>query len=178
MSGNGEGGGMNQLAADLAAFRARSAELFEQLVGSGNDTQTVVWHLIRVATLVERSLETEVYRPLGLTWTGFRIMYNVYVLGSVEPYRLAHIIGVSAPSISSGLTTLERLGLVSRSRELPNRRVVRVALTPKGKQTVESTLPRHYAAEVAALQALEPAEMAQLAQLLSKVFRAHQQLPQ
>ena len=166
---------MDQLSADLAKFRARSAELFEQLVGSGNDTQIVVWHLIRVAALVERSVEADVYRPLGLTWTGFRIMYNVYVLGSVEPFRLASIIGVSAPSISSGLSTLERLGLVSRSRELPNRKVVQVTLTDKGRDTVEATLPDHYAAEIAALQVLTPRELTQLAGLLRKVFAAHQQ---
>ena len=56
VSSNCEGGGRNQLAADLAAFRARPAELFKQLVGPGNDTQTVVWHLAMLGDVADPKL--------------------------------------------------------------------------------------------------------------------------
>lgn len=78
------------------------------------------------------------HRPMGITWAGFRIMHVIWALGETEPYRIAVFAGVSRASISSALNTLEEAGFIERKRD-PNRadrRLVNIALTPRGYDIV------------------------------------------
>jgi DNA-binding MarR family transcriptional regulator len=96
--------------------------------------------MLTVLTLAGR-IRTDseaVHRPMGITWAGFRIMHVIWVLGETEPYRIAVFAGVSRASISSALNTLEEAGFIERKRD-PNRadrRLVKIALTPRGNEVV------------------------------------------
>ena len=163
-------GGLAQLLAEMAEFRARADSIFGSLDHRQSAAAAVVWRLIRVASLFEHELEIGAHRPLGWSWTGFRIMYNTYVLEEVEPYRLALLLGTTAPSISSALATLERDGLIARTRSAANRRMKLVALTPAGKSSVEKVLPDHHATEEQLVSNLTTKETVELARLLSKLL--------
>lgn len=162
--------GIGQLLSEMADFRARADSIFGSLDHRQSAAAAVVWRLIRVASLFEHELEVGVHRPQGWSWTGFRIMYNTYVLGQVEPYRLALLLGTTAPSISSALTTLERDGFIKRTRSEVNRRMVLVALTPAGKSSVEKVLPEHHATEEQLVSGLTTKETVELARLLGKLL--------
>ena len=159
-----------QLLTEMADFRDRADSIFGSLDDRKSGAAAVVWRLIRVASLFEHELEVGVHRPLGWSWTGFRIMYNTYVLEQVEPYRLALLLGTTAPSISSALTTLERDGFIERARSATNGRMVLVALTAKGKASVERVLPDHHATEEQLVSSLTTTETAELARLLGKLL--------
>lgn len=156
---------------DLKAFRQRADELIGPIDGSPETSATaVVWRLVRVATELERELDSGVHRPLGWSWTGFRILYNTYVLGSVGPHRLSQIVGVSAPSISSALATLERDGFITRKPSPVNRKNVDVSLTRSGKAAVKRALPLQHAAEAELIGMLDEDERAELAVLLDRIL--------
>ncbi len=97
------------------------------------DAMAVVFNLLRTAARVVQDLETNIHRPFGLTWAGFRVLFNVWVAGPISPRELARLSSVSRASISSVLNTLEEKGLVLRTRTSPDRRVVQVELTEEGR---------------------------------------------
>ena len=55
---------------------------------------------------------------------GFRLMFCIWVADELEPRELAHLAGLTRASVSSALNTLERDGLIERSRESEDRRLV------------------------------------------------------
>ena len=91
----------------------------------------LTFSLMRLHTRLSRDFES-VHRRRGWSWPGFRIMNVLWALGPVEIRDLARLTGDSRAAISSAVNTLERDGLVMRSRGAPDRRLVRVALTDRG----------------------------------------------
>ena len=63
---------------------------------------------------------------------GFRVMFCVWVGGEAEPRDIARLSGLSRAAVSSVLNTLERDGLIERTRESHDRRLVTVRLTDDG----------------------------------------------
>ncbi len=122
------------------AARARVAAA---LPGTDVEAMGLLLNLIRMANRVVQDLETNVHRPLGLSWAGFRILFTLFVLGSLEQHDLARYSGVSRAAASSVLATLQRDALVARQRSTTDRRMVVVGLTPAGRRLVT----RAYAAQ-------------------------------
>jgi DNA-binding MarR family transcriptional regulator len=93
----------------------------------------VAFTVIRAAERITYELET-VYKPMGWSWPGFRVLFWVWLLGPLEPRQIATLASSSRASISSALNTLERNGFVQRSRGSVDRRLVRVELTKEGAE--------------------------------------------
>jgi DNA-binding MarR family transcriptional regulator len=91
----------------------------------------LVFNLTRLHHRLSRDFEG-VHRRLGWTWAGFRIMNVLWAVGAAELRDVARLSGASRAAVSSALNTLERDGLVSRTRDSADRRLVRVQLTPHG----------------------------------------------
>jgi DNA-binding MarR family transcriptional regulator len=98
------------------------------------DVFAATFDLVRLATRVVHDLESRVHRPAGWSYAGFRVMFTVWVAGSLPPMDIAHLSGLSRAAVSSVVNTLERDGLVTRSRESDDRRVVTVRLTDEGER--------------------------------------------
>lgn len=154
---------------DATAFeqlaRARISELDEADLAS----MGVVFNLVRVANQLVADFEANVHRPLGLSWAGFRILFTVLAGGPIEPRELARLTNVTRASISAVLNTLERDGLARRRRESQDRRVVTIALTPKGERAVEEALRLHHEHEKAWVSVLSYEEQLELASLLRRL---------
>ena len=69
------------------------------------------------------------------------------------------------------VTTLERRGLVRRSKGGGDGRMVRVALTTEGTRLIELLFPRFNAEESAVASALDPARQDQVAACLRTLLR-------
>lgn len=95
----------------------------------------VMFTLIRAAERATYELET-VQRPMGWTWPGFRVLFWIWLLGPLEPRRIATLASASRASISSALNTLERNGFIVRSRGSNDRRLVTVELTEQGSERI------------------------------------------
>ena len=124
---------------------ARIAEEAETAVDPAVFAAT--FDLIRLANRLMYDFETNVHRPLGMSWAGFRVLFCIWIEGEVEPRELARLCAVSRGTVSSVLNTLERDALVRRRRQSSDRRVVTVAITEKGRRRVREAFERQHARE-------------------------------
>lgn len=90
--------------------------------------------LVRLATRLIQDVEKTVHRPAGWSYAGFRAMFTLWVEGPLEPRDIALYSGLSRAAVSSVLNTLENDGLVTRSRESKDGRLVTTRLTDEGQQ--------------------------------------------
>jgi MarR family 2-MHQ and catechol resistance regulon transcriptional repressor len=99
--------------------------------------------------------------------------------GSPEPLSHSAIgerLLVTGASVTSLVDTLERRGLVTRTRDKADRRIVLVELTREGRRTVDAFLPEVTALHAAEFSVLDDAEREQLVSLLAKVAAAIERL--
>jgi len=99
-------------------------------------TFAAMFDLFRASTRIISDLESTVHRPAGLSIAGFRVLFTVWVFESLEPREIARLAGVSTAAVSGVLTTLEREGLVEKSRRDDDRRRLDVTLTDAGRRRV------------------------------------------
>lgn len=126
--------------------------------------------LIRVSTRLVQRLESEVHREAGWSMAGFRIMFCVWVGGELEPRDIARLSGLSRAAVSSVLNTLERDGLIDRSRESHDRRLVTVRLTDDGATRLIAAYRRQNEVEQDFFAGLSTTERRRLADELAALM--------
>src|SRR3972149_4971165 len=125
----------------------------------------------RASAAIRRHMEAKVLAEDRLSWTSFVVLWVLWVWGEMESRDLAAAVGISRPTSTGVVTTLEGRGFVSRSRTAEDGRLVRGALTPAGRRKIERLFPRFNAEEVAVTSHLEPEQQEQLAVLLRSMLR-------
>jgi DNA-binding MarR family transcriptional regulator len=126
----------------------------------------VVQDVFRAAAALRSRLEVAALQDESLTWSGFTMLFCLWVWGPLETRDLALRMGVSRPTVSGVTDTLERRGLVGRRGHAEDGRLRTVALTAEGERTFEELFPRFNAEESLACSDLAARERAQLAGLL------------
>jgi len=134
---------------------------------------TVIFNLIRVANRIGQDFERTVHRADGPSRAAFRVMFSLWVVGSASQRDLARLSNVTAASMSSILSRLDGEGLVRRTRENDDRRLVTVELTPLGLKQVSKTFVAHHARERQWASALGPAELEQFSDYLRRLVVHH-----
>ena len=61
----------------------------------------------RVSNRIATHLERFVYRPAGHTRASFRVLFTLWSVGTLSQKDLAHLAGVTPPSMSAVLKSLE-----------------------------------------------------------------------
>jgi len=150
-----------------AAARARVAGLSPDV---DLRAMSFVFDLLRVVNRLLHDFDAHVYRPRGLTWAGFRVLFSLWVEPESPPARLAVLSGVSRATISSVLKTLERNGLVRRSRESEDRRVVTVTITERGERLVREAFLAQHRRERAWVDDLDPDDVDRLVEVLRSLL--------
>ena len=125
-----------------------------------------VSNLFRASAAVRRHMEANVLGPDRLSWTSFTGLWVLWVWGEMESRDLAAAVGISKPTGTGVVGTLERRGLVRRRRSRDDGRMVRVALTARGRRTIEALLPRFNAEESALAASMTASQQDTLAALL------------
>lgn len=126
----------------------------------------VVQDVFRAAAALRSRLEVAALQEESLTWSGFTMLFCLWVWGPLETRDLALRMGVSRPTVSGVTDTLERRGLVARHGHPEDGRLRTVALTADGEHTFEELFPRFNAEESLACAGLAATDRAQLAGLL------------
>ena len=88
---------------------------------------------------------------------------------ALSPAELADRTGVTRATITGLVDTLERDGLVTRTPDLADRRMMSVRLTPKGERLVMKILPSHFQRMAWLMEPLDEDERRTMVRLLNKI---------
>jgi len=108
---------------------------------SGN-TVLRVWLLLHRVRDILALCEDSIFAEYGITTEQFSVLGAVKSRGgSLRPTDLASILERSVNSMSMLVDRMVKAGLVRRTRDRIDRRVVRVTLTSKGANAIERAIP-------------------------------------
>ena len=132
----------------------------------------LVQSLYRASNAMVYDLESTVHRPHGWSWSGFRVLFVLWLTGPLEAKRVAELAGMSRAAVSALVNTLERAGLVARRKAGHDRRSVELSLTPEGDDAVAAAFIAHNEREQTWASALTDDEVDQLTALLQKLMNS------
>jgi DNA-binding MarR family transcriptional regulator len=128
-------------------------------------------NVFRSSTALRRHLEATVLAPDRLSWTAFTALWVLWIWGELEARAFAAAVGISRPTATGVVTTLQRRRLVRRRKASADGRVVLLSLTPSGRRKIEDLFPRFNAEEAKVASALSGDQQSDLAALLRSLFR-------
>jgi DNA-binding MarR family transcriptional regulator len=103
--------------------------------------------LYRAANAARTHLTNEVLRPHDLTWTGFLVMWILWIWRSMETRDIAESVGISKATLTGVSKTLMARGLITRIPSTEDRRLVNLELTRVGEDLMVHLYPQFNAAE-------------------------------
>jgi len=130
-----------------------------------------VSNLFRTSAAIRRHMESKVLADDRLSWTSFVALWVLWVWGEMESRDLAAAVGISRPTSTGVVSTLERRGFVRRRKSAEDGRMVRVSLTQRGRRKIEALFPRFNAEESAVTSDLTPDEQDSMAGMLRSMLK-------
>jgi DNA-binding MarR family transcriptional regulator len=127
-------------------------------------------NVFRSSTALRRHLESTVLAPDRLSWTAFTGLWVLWIWGEMESRDFASAVGISRPTATGVLSTLQRRRYVRRRKGSEDGRVVLVSLTPSGRRTIEDLFPRFNAEEARIASILPEDDQDRLAEMLRALF--------
>ena len=103
--------------------------------------------LFRAANAVRAELTNRVLRNYDLTWTGFVVLWVVWIWDGLETRHAAESADISKATLTGVVKTLESRGLILREGDENDRRLVRLRLTPEGMELMDKIFPEFNAVE-------------------------------
>jgi len=131
-------------------------------------------NLFRAAASVRRHMEASVLATERVSWTSFVALWVLWVWGELGANAFADAIGISRPTATGVLRTLDARGWISRRPDPTDGRSVLVSLTAEGRSTIEHLFPRFNAEETAIAGALNERDQDRLASMLRSLTRSVQ----
>jgi DNA-binding MarR family transcriptional regulator len=129
----------------------------------------VVSNLYRTTAAVRGHLERTVLAEHDLTWTGWVVLWVVWIWEEIEYRHVAVEAGIAKATLSGVAGTLERRGLVARRTHQADRRRALLRLTDEGAQLAEKLFPLFNAEESAVVACLSQREADLVAKALRKI---------
>lgn len=133
-------------------------------------SMSAVANIYRAAAAVRRRAERTVLAEHDLSWGGFTILWVLWIWDEMETAQLARECDLAKGTLTGMVSTLERAGLVERTRLANDRRRVLVELTSRGRSTIESVFPEFNAFETEMTAGLDDDDKAHLAHALRQVI--------
>lgn len=143
----------------------------ERLVGLDVDLTAAeaLANLHRAVNAVRNHFEQSVLREADLTWTGFVVLWVVWIWGELETRQAAAEAAITKGTLTGVVKTLESRGLVERRTHPSDRRRVLLRLTPAGGRLMKTLFPRFNAEEKFVLCDLDGAQVSAMTTALRTV---------
>jgi MarR family transcriptional regulator, organic hydroperoxide resistance regulator len=166
---------------EAASLSARSQEyrtlavteaaVSERLAGMTLDmpAMAVVSNVYRAAGAIRNHFEHTVLAPYNLTWTGWVVLWVVWIWQEIETRHVAAEAGISKGTLTGVASTLEKLGLVTRRVHPDDGRRVLLSLTPAGLNLMAELFPQFNKHEALVVESLSSDEIQVLATALRKI---------
>ncbi|MCP3990946.1 MAG: winged helix-turn-helix transcriptional regulator [Actinomycetia bacterium] len=148
----------------------RIREQLDFLDGDTLDTQMIVMGAIRLGHIATTQADRLVLRPLGLTFSRFRLLFAISTIGPMTSVELADCFDNTKPTIAKLLESLEALELITRSPHPSDGRAAIIQNTPKGERLLGEALTQQRVFERQFFGHLTREERGQLADLLSRAI--------
>ena len=128
-----------------------------------------LWLLLRRVGDALALCQDSVYSKHGLTTEQFGVLASIKSRGPLRPSDLSLLLERTPNSMSMLIDRMVKAGLVRRTRDRKDRRVVTVTSTEKGKTAVEPAIPAGWEFIHDVLSPLSDNEQRDLASLLERV---------
>ena len=152
---------------DASVTRAeREARKRVEALGIDVDAYAAVSNIFRVANAVRNYTERNLLSEFNLTFSGFTVLWVLWVWGPKESYALAEESGISKSTLTGVVKTLERLGLAARQPHASDGRRVLVRATRRGMAAMRRIFPRFNEIEALVTRDLSSGEKENLARTL------------
>ena len=149
----------------------------ERLQGMEVDmsAMAVVSNVYRAANTLRNHLERTVLTKHGLTWTGWVVLWVIWIWGEIESRHVAAEAGVSKGTLTGVQKTMAAKGLVDRTVHPDDARRVLLSLTEDGERLMAAVFPEFNRVEAWMTTELSGAEKRELARgLRALVQRAEE----
>jgi DNA-binding MarR family transcriptional regulator len=103
--------------------------------------------LYRAANAVRNHITNLVLREHDLTWTGFVVLWVVWIWDGMETRHVAESAAISKATLTGVVRTLESRGWITRETDTADRRLVHLQLTEAGVALMETLYPQFNAIE-------------------------------
>ena len=113
------------------------------------DAMAVISNVFRASSAVRNHLGRTVLLPNDLSWTAFVVLWVTWIWEEPETREVAEESGISKATLTGILKTLEKRGLVKRTKSSSDGRLVLVSLTKSGKSLMSDLFPKFNSKEVA-----------------------------
>ncbi len=135
------------------------------------DAMAAIANVFRVAVLFRNQAEKRFLDSHQLSFSGFTLLWALWVFGEMETHQLADECGVAKGTLTGILTTLEKLGLAARKPHATDGRRKLVELTAKGDRLMRRLFLQINALEREFVAGLGRDELADLSRLLRIVLQ-------
>jgi MarR family transcriptional regulator, organic hydroperoxide resistance regulator len=132
--------------------------------------------LYRAANAVRAHLSNSVLRPHDLTWTGFLVMWNLWIWDSMETRDIAESVGISKGTLTGVAKTLGARGLIERIPSTVDRRLVNLKLTAAGLALMDEIYPVFNKTESAVVGGVEAQQLQTMTDALRQLVETSEQL--
>lgn len=129
-------------------------------------------NVFRSSTALRRHLEATVLARDRLSWTAFTALWVLWIWGEMESRDFAAAVGISRPTATGVLSTLQHRRFVRRKKAAEDGRIVLVSLTPSGRRKIEELFPRFNAEESRVASTLPEEDQDRLASMLRTLLRS------
>lgn len=134
------------------------------------DAMAAVSNIYRASTAIRHHFEDSVLRKADLTWTGFVVLWVVWVWGEMEARHVAAEAGVTKGTLTGVAKTLEARGLIQRRSDPADGRVVRLRLSRAGERLIRQLFPEFNREESFVVAGLGAADCKALARILRQII--------
>jgi MarR family transcriptional regulator, organic hydroperoxide resistance regulator len=125
-----------------------------------------VQSIYRAANAIRNHVERTVLAPHGLTWTGWVVLWVVWIWGEIESRHVAEEAGISKGTLTGVVATLESKALITRRAHPDDGRRVLLKLSRKGTNLMQTLFPEFNAAERSVIDPLTRTETKELTKAL------------
>ena len=128
-----------------------------------------LWLLLRRVCDTLMLCQDSIFSKYGLTTEQWGVLTAIKARGALRPSDLASLLERSPNSMSMQIDRMVKAGLVRRTRDRKDRRVVTVSLTEKGKTAVEPAIPAGWEFIHEIVSTLSDDEQRDLANMLERL---------
>lgn len=130
-------------------------------------------YLIRRLHQIHYALFFEECAEFGITPVQYGLLTILSTSPDSDQVTLANALGIDRTNVADVLRRLEQGGLITRQRNVEDRRMVLARLTPEGEELVERMHPSMARAQERLLDVLDPAEREAFLATLMRLLEAN-----